>query len=103
MWSGPRNISTAMMRAWENRPDTVVWDEPFYGHYLQHTGFSHPGADEVIAAQDSRWETVAAKCTGTIPNGAEIFFQKHMTHHMLEHISRDWMKEVGQLFSYPTT
>ena len=50
MWSGPRNISTAMMRAWENRGDCAVSDEPLYAHYLAHTGLDHPGADEVIAA-----------------------------------------------------
>ncbi len=44
MWSGPRNISTALMRAWENRDDCVVWDEPLYGYYLEATGLAHPGA-----------------------------------------------------------
>ena len=49
-WSGPRNISTAMMRAWENRPDCIVVDEPLYAHYLQATQLDHPARDEVIAA-----------------------------------------------------
>ena len=43
MWSGPRNISTAMMRSFENREDTFVIDEPFYAFYLSHSGFNHPG------------------------------------------------------------
>ena len=56
MWSGPRNISTALMRAWENREDCVVWDEPLYGYYLHATGIPHPGVDEVIAANPSQAE-----------------------------------------------
>jgi hypothetical protein len=55
MWSGPRNISTAMMRSWGNRPDTFVVDEPFYAFYLKSTGKKHPGADEVIASEETDW------------------------------------------------
>ena len=55
MWSGPRNISTAMMRSWGNREDTVVVDEPFYAFYLKATGKNHPGADEVIAHGETDW------------------------------------------------
>ena len=98
MWSGPRNISTAMMRAWENRPDTVVWDEPLYAHYLQHTGLDHPGRDEVIAAGEPDWEKVAARCTGPIPDGKHIFYQKHMTHHLLPHMGRDWLDALSNVF-----
>ena len=60
MWSGPRNISTAMMRAWENRPDTVVVDEPLYAHFLVETGIEHPGRDEVIAAGETDWQRAVA-------------------------------------------
>ena len=58
MWSGPRTVSTAMMRAWENRPDTVVIDEPLYAFYLSSTGIDHPGRDEVIASQPTSWQAV---------------------------------------------
>ena len=61
MWSGPRNISTAMMRAWENRPDTVVVDEPLYAAYLSRTGLDHPGRDEVIAAQPTSLDEAVAE------------------------------------------
>jgi len=98
MWSGPRNISTAMMRAWENRPDTVVWDEPLYAHYLQATGLDHPGRDEVIAAGEPDWEKVIACCTGPIPEGKAIFYQKHMTHHLLPEIQRDWLDQLSNVF-----
>ncbi|MDQ6654471.1 MAG: HAD family hydrolase, partial [Verrucomicrobiota bacterium] len=66
MWSGPRNISTAMMRAWENRPDTVVVDEPFYACFLQATDADHPGADEVIATGETNWRNVVAQLIGPI-------------------------------------
>jgi hypothetical protein len=98
MWSGPRNISTAMMRAWENREDTLVWDEPLYAHYLKETGLDHPGREQVIAAGDPDWQTVAAKATGPVPHGKTIFYQKHMTHHLLPGIGRDWLTRLTHCF-----
>ena len=98
MWSGPRNISTAMMRAWENRPDTVVWDEPLYAHYLAVTELDHPGRDEVIAAGEPDWRKVVARCTGPIPEGKTIFYQKHMTHHLLPDMGRDWLDQLRNVF-----
>lgn len=98
MWSGPRNISTAMMRAWENRGDTAVWDEPLYAFYLHRTGIDHPGADEVIAAGDTDWRRVVAAVTGPVPGGDPIYFQKHMTHHMLDEVDRDWLARVHNCF-----
>lgn len=98
MWSGPRNISTAMMRAWENRPDTAVWDEPLYAHYLQSTGLIHPGGDEIIADGFTDWRDVATRATGLIPNDAAVFYQKHMTHHLLPEISRDWLAQLTHVF-----
>ena len=98
MWSGPRNISTAMMRAWGNRGDTVVIDEPFYAYYLTTTGKNHPGADEVIAAGEIDWRRIVAHLTGPIPNGRQIFFQKQMTHHFLPEINREWLGAVTNCF-----
>lgn len=91
VWSGPRNISTALMRSWENRPDTVVVDEPLYAHYLQATGLDHPGRDEVIAAGETDWRAVVAGLLGPAPGGARVFYQKHMTHHLLPVIERGWI------------
>ena len=96
MWSGPRNISTAMMRAFENRPDTTVVDEPFYAHYLAKSGADHPMRDEVLAAQPQDWREVVASLTS--PNSAAIFYQKHMTHHMLPDIGRDWIDGMRNAF-----
>src|SRR5690606_11363193 len=80
MWSGPRNISTALMRAFENRADTVVWDEPFYAAYLAMTGIDHPMRAEVIAAGPADWRAVVARLTGPMPGPERVFYQKHMTH-----------------------
>jgi hypothetical protein len=66
-WSGPRNISTAMMRAWENRDDCVVSDEPMYAHYLQVTQLDHPARDEVIAAGDTDLQHVVDTLRGPVP------------------------------------
>lgn len=97
-WSGPRNISTAMMRAWENRRDCVVCDEPFYAHYLEQTGLPHPGRDEVIASQETDWQEVAARLTGPVPGDRPIFYQKHMAHHLLEHMHGDWLDALTHIF-----
>jgi hypothetical protein len=98
MWSGPRNISTALMRAWGNRPDTVVVDEPFYAHYLQATGRPHPGAAEVIAQGETDPRKVIARLTGNIPAGKTVFYQKQMTHHLLPEIDRQWLQQVTNCF-----
>ena len=98
MWSGPRNISTAMMRAWENREDTAVIDEPFYAHYLVETGVNHPGRDDVIAAQESDAAKVATTLTGPIPGGKTIWYQKHMTQHMLPGMPLNWLDRVTNCF-----
>lgn len=94
MWSGPRNISTAMMRAWGNRPDTLVCDEPLYAHYLFVTRKPHPGMEEVIAAGEIDWRKVTDWLTGPVPEGRSIFFQKHMAHHLLPDMEREW---IGRL------
>ena len=98
MWSGPRNISTAMMRAWGNRPDTFVCDEPFYAYYLEKTGRDHPGADDVIGAGETDWRKVIAQLTGDVPGGKRIFYQKQMTHHLLPQIDREWLGSVTNCF-----
>jgi hypothetical protein len=91
MWSGPRNISTAMMRSFGSRPGTLVVDEPFYAHYLAVTGLDHPGRDQVLAGQSQRSEEVATALTGPLPPGVNLQYQKHMTHHLLPGMSRNWM------------
>ena len=98
MWSGPRNISTAMMRAFGNRPDTVVTDEPLYGHYLLRTGLDHPGREAVIGAQETDWRKVTAALTGPVPGGRRVWYQKHMTHHLLPEIGRDWLDRLTNCF-----
>ena len=96
MWSGPRNLSTAMMYAFAARGDCAVVDEPFYAAYLARTGLDHPMRDQVLASQPTDPQAVVAGLLGTIDQ--PLFYQKHMTHHMIEGIPRDWMAQVVNVF-----
>ncbi|MCB9700202.1 MAG: HAD family hydrolase [Alphaproteobacteria bacterium] len=98
VWSGPRNLSTAMMRSWAQRADTAVVDEPLYAHYLATTGIDHPGRDEVIASQPTDAAVVTASLCGPIPGGRAVHYQKHMTHHLLPDVPRGWMARVHHAF-----
>ncbi|CAN5135821.1 branched chain amino acid aminotransferase [soil metagenome] len=98
MWSGPRNISTAMMYSFGNRPDCFAWDEPFYAFSLETYGNDHPMREEIIAANDSDWERLVARCLSPPPAGKRVFYQKHMTHHMLEGFDRSWVDGVTNAF-----
>jgi hypothetical protein len=100
MWSGPRTISTAMMRAWENRADCRVTDEPFYAAYLATTGLDHPMRAAVIAAQSTDWEECARFCAGGVPMGAgaPVHFQKHMCQHMIAEAPLGWMAACRHAF-----
>lgn len=82
MWSGPRNLSTAMMRSFSSRSDTFVSDEPFYGCFLKSSGAPHPMREETIEVMDCDWESVVSTLRGTPPDGSPIWYQKHMWHHM---------------------
>ena len=96
MWSGPRNISTAMMYAFGNRGDCVAWDEPFYAFSLIHHGNDHPMRNEIVAANDSDWDVLVARCLA--PAAKPIFYQKHMTHHMLQGYDRAWIGKLRNAF-----
>ena len=98
MWSGPRNLSTALMRSWGNRDDTVVSDEPLYAHYLRRSGADHPGRAEILAALDDDWRRVAAVLCGPVPDGRHIWYQKHMTHHVTSDVALDWLDDLRNCF-----
>lgn len=98
MWSGPRNISTALMRSWGNRPDTFVCDEPLYAYYLTRVDVDHPGAAEIVEHHETDSSKVVAWLTGPIPEGREIFYQKHMAHHLLDDVERGWLSDVVNCF-----
>lgn len=96
IWSGPRSLSTAFLRSWENRPDTEVWDEPLYAHYLQATGLEHPARDAVIAEGEPDWQAVARRCS---TGGTQaLFVQKHMAHHLLPHVDGPWLDQLTHVF-----
>jgi hypothetical protein len=99
MWSGPRTLSTALMRSFENRSDTVVIDEPLYGYYLARTGISHPGRDEITASMPTEWPEVIERLTsGRLPARKTVFYQKHMTHHLLPEVDRDALAGLRHAF-----
>tara|TARA_B100001173_G_scaffold65953_1_gene55806 strand:+ start:1528 stop:2229 length:702 start_codon:yes stop_codon:yes gene_type:complete len=88
MWSGPRNLSTALMRSFENREDTKVWDEPFYAYYLKETKKNHPLANEII----NKYETNLEKIIDLVTEENDfIYFQKHMSHHIIKKIPINWI------------
>ena len=99
MWSGPRTLSTALMRSFENRPDTVVVDEPLYGYYLARSGVDHPGKDEIVASMPTDWQTVLTQLSqAPLPAGASVYYQKHMTHHLLAEIDRAALAGLSHAF-----
>lgn len=95
MWSGPRNISTAMMRSFENRADAQVVDEPFYAAYLAATGLDHPMRDEVLASQPQDWRAVVA---GLDALDGPVVYEKHMAHHMLDGMGLEWTADRANAF-----
>lgn len=97
-WSGPRNISTALMRSWDSRADTAVIDEPLYAYWLDHTDAPHPGRDDIIRTYPTRWQDVVDHLTGPVPGGHAIWFQKHMTKHVLPEVPLDWLDGLRHLF-----
>ncbi len=98
MWSGPRNLSTAMMYAFAARGDCAVWDEPFYSAYLSKTGLDHPMRQAVIDGGEPDPAKVAQACLGPAPDGQPVFYQKHMCQHMIDGVPRDWMGQVTNVF-----
>ena len=98
MWSGPRNISTAMMRAWESRADTFVIDEPFYAYYLSETNLDHPGKEKVISEGELDVEKISNGLINDESGSCSVYYQKHITHHLLDSIDRSWMKSVKNCF-----
>ena len=98
MWSGPRNISTAMMRSWGSRSDTFVIDEPYYAYYLSQNDLDHPGRDEVLKEGELDVKKISNGLVNDVNGNCSIYYQKHITHHLLDSIYRGWMKSVVNCF-----
>jgi len=97
-WSGPRNLSTAMMYAFGARNDCAVWDEPFYAAYLAKTGLDHPLRDDILGAGTRDISDVIRRCIGPVVSGKTVFYQKHMAQHMIDGIPRDWIATCTNIF-----
>ena len=93
-WSGPRNISTALMRSWSSRKDTFVTDEPFYAYYLKETKLKHPFYKEIINKYSSNYDEVVKYLINRIPENKKIWYQKHMAHHNFQGYDISWLKKV---------
>ena len=91
-WSGPRNISTALMRSWSSRNDTFVSDEPFYAYYLKEQQLKHPMYKEIIEYYPNTYDDVVTGLTSVIPNNKEHWYQKHMAHHLIDLNNVEWIK-----------
>ena len=98
MWSGPRNLSTAMMRSFEARGDTAVIDEPFYAAYLHRSGLDHPMRAAVLASQSCDPHVVETMLLGPVPGNKPVWYQKHMTLHLLDEFDRGWLRHVSNAF-----
>jgi hypothetical protein len=98
MWSGPRNISTALMRSWGNRADTAVIDEPFYAEYLRRTGKLHPGFAEIVSQPRTDADKIIETLLAPLPPNKTVLYQKHMAHHLLAEIDRAWIDRVTNCF-----
>ena len=88
MWSGPRNVSTALMRSFGARAGTLVTDEPLYAYYLAATGLDHPARAQVLASQPTDRRAVVTALTGPLPAGVALHYQKHMAHHLLPEVDQ---------------
>jgi Sulfotransferase domain len=98
MWSGPRNVSTALMRSFGSRSDTLVVDEPLYASYLAATGLEHPGRARILASQPTDWRLVAHALTGPLPDGIAVHYQKHMAQHLLPDVGRGWLPRLTHAY-----
>ena len=90
-WSGPRNISTALMRSWSSRNDTFVSDEPFYAYYLKKKQLKHPMYKEIIEHYPNKYKDIINSLTSDIPNGKKHWYQKHMAHHLIDLNNINWI------------
>jgi len=93
-WSGPRNISTALMRSWSSRKDSFVSDEPFYAYYLKERQLKHPMYKEIIDYYPDKYDDVVRNITSEIPNGKKHWYQKHMAHHLIDLNNIDWIRNL---------
>lgn len=98
MWSGPRNVSTALMRSFGARADCAVVDEPLYAAYLAATTLDHPGRADVLASQPTHWSAAVTGLCQPLPAGRTLQYEKHMAHHLLPEVGRGWLGQVTNAY-----
>ena len=91
-WSGPRNLSTAMMYSFGSRSDTAIWDEPFYAAYLLQTKLDHPMRKQILKTQPNNFQDVINSFNQPVPNKKEHYYLKLICNHMLDGIPLNWAK-----------
>jgi len=92
LWCGPRNVSTALMYSFRQRPDTRVVDEPLYAHYLTHSDAVHPGTTDIIGSMASDIERVLANVV-LAPSDRPVVVFKQMAHHLVPSVPLDFLDE----------
>ena len=97
-WSGPRNLSTAMMYSFGSRSDTIISDEPFYASYLKATNLEHPMRAKILESQSNNPHEIIESCNGPIPLSKGLWYQKHMCTHILDNISLTWAEKYTNIF-----
>ena len=93
MWSGPRNISTAMMRSFGSREDSFVSDEPMYGNFLLESRINHPLKEEIITSMETNREALHEYLSMYKPTNCKVWYQKQMTQHIFNQDDISWIKE----------
>ena len=96
LWSGPRNVSTALMYSFLQHPAIHVIDEPLYAHYLSKTSVSHPGDKEVLLTMEHDGEKVLKKIVSETKK-FQIVFLKNMAHHWIG-LDSSWLDKYDNIF-----
>ena len=99
MWSGPRNLSTALMYSFENRGDTKIEDEPFYGYFLSNNQIMHPDRDVIINIMETdKYKLISYLSDIENLQNERIWYQKQMTHHINITDDISWIKHITNCF-----
>ena len=98
LWSGPRNVSTALMYSFAQNSGVRVIDEPLYGHYLRVSGAIHPGREDILASMNCDGDSVMREILELQSNMQNRrLFVKHMAHHLVG-LDLDFLHHTRNIF-----